>query len=109
MLLLLRALIPCVAAYILPYIVSLIFGTVIPTSFNILMEMFLHLYTIVLCSELSNPANGAVIWTGLTTGSNAVYTCNTGYQLSGERIRTCMSNGMWSGQEPTCRRMKINY
>ena len=35
------ALIPCLAAYILHALVSLLFGTVIPTSFNILMEMFL--------------------------------------------------------------------
>ena len=50
MLLLLHALIPCLAAYMLPHplsgcihtaLVSLLFGTVIPTSFNILMEMFL--------------------------------------------------------------------
>ena len=42
MLLLLYALIPCLAAYILPSaLVSLLFSTVIPTSFNILVEMFL--------------------------------------------------------------------
>ena len=35
MLVLLHALIPCLAAYIA--LVSLLFGTVIPTSFNILM------------------------------------------------------------------------
>ena len=43
--------------------------------------------------------------TGLTEGSNAVYTCNSGYQRIGERIRTCMSNGMWSGRAPNCLRM----
>ena len=42
MLLLLDALIPCIAAYNYTALVSLIFGTVIPTSFNILREMFLH-------------------------------------------------------------------
>ena len=50
--------------------------------------------------------------TGLTEGSNAVYTCNSGYKLSGKqerRIRTCMSNGNWSGQEPTCLRMNITF
>ena len=52
--------------------------------------------------QSSPSANGAVRWTGLTTGSNAIYTCNNGYQLIGERIRTCLSNRMWSGQEPTC-------
>ena len=54
MLLLLHALIPCLAAYILPSspvlytaLVSLLFGTVIPTSFNILMEMFYSLLSLV--------------------------------------------------------------
>ena len=62
MLLLLHALIPClgaynilpsssvllhinivsVAAYIYTTLVSLLFGTIIPTSFNILMEMFFY-------------------------------------------------------------------
>ena len=59
------------------------------------------------CSELSNPANGGVSWTGLTSGSTATYTCNTGYQLTGAQTRTCQSNGTWSGQAPTCTRMTI--
>ena len=58
------------------------------------------------CGELPHPSNGNVMETGLTEGSNAVYTCDSDYQLVGERIRTCMSNGMWSGEEPTCLRMK---
>ena len=37
------ALIPCLAAYSYTALVSLLFGTVIPTSFNILMEMFYSL------------------------------------------------------------------
>ena len=67
MLLLLHALIACVAAYILSFgyvthviivvclhpprcciytaLVSLLFGTVIPTSFNTLMEMFFTCFT----------------------------------------------------------------
>ena len=62
--------------------------------------------TTALCRELSDPANGIVRWTGLTTGSLAVYTCNNGYQPIGEQIRTCMNNGTWSGQETTCIRKK---
>ena len=64
------------------------------------------IYTTASCSELSDPANGIVIWTGLTTGSLAAYACDNGYQFTGERIRTCMSNGTWSGQDPTCIRKK---
>ena len=46
MLLWLHALIPCIAAYILPLFLYF-FGTVIPTSFNILMEVF---YTCIYCT-----------------------------------------------------------
>ena len=66
----------------------------------------IHMYTTASCSELSNPANGAVIWNGLTTGSSAIYFCDSGYQMTGVEIRTCMINGMWSGEAPTCIRMK---
>ena len=57
---------------------------------------------------LSSPANGRVAVTGLTSGSTATYTCNTGYQLTGLQTRTCLSNGIWSGQAPTCPRMNIH-
>ena len=60
-----------------------------------------------LCGELPNPEDGTVVEIGLTDGSNAIYTCNRRYRLIGERIRTCMDNGMWSGQAPICLRMKI--
>ena len=55
-----------------------------------------------LCLALSNPANGQVSVTGRTSGSTAIYTCNTGYKLTGDQTRTCLSTGTWSGQEPTC-------
>ena len=71
--------------------------------------IWIHIYTTAPCSQLSDPANGTVRWTGLTNGSLAVYSCDKGYQLSGDRIRTCMSNGMWSGQEPTCIRKKNTF
>ena len=60
-----------------------------------------------LCRALPNPPNGRVMWTGLTDGSVAIYTCNNGYQEIGERLRTCLSNLMWSGEEPTCTRMNL--
>ena len=65
-----------------------------------------------LCDELSDPENGNVnvtrpLDTGLTEGSIAAYTCNNGYQLiGGDQTRTCMNTGLWSGEEPTCLRMK---
>nr|XP_015207221.1 PREDICTED: sushi repeat-containing protein SRPX2 isoform X1 [Lepisosteus oculatus] len=35
-------------------------------------------------------------------GSRCDYTCSPGYQLEGERFRTCLESGRWSGTEPTC-------
>ena len=32
------------------------------------------------------------------------FTCNTGYELTGSDIRTCQSNGSWSGSDVVCRR-----
>ena len=65
--------------------------------------------SLALCIELSNPDNGNVTWTGLTNGSTATYTCDSGYQLTGDQIRTCSSTGVWSGQEPSCTSIKSAY
>ena len=35
-------------------------------------------------------------------GSNASYTCETGYMLNGDMTRMCQDNGDWSGTAPTC-------
>ena len=38
-------------------------------------------------------------------GDTCIFTCNTGYELSGSNTRTCQSDGNWSGTAGTmCRR-----
>ena len=39
-------------------------------------------------------------------GDTCSFTCNTGYELTGSDIRTCQSNGSWSGSDDVCRRGK---
>lgn len=56
------------------------------------------------CGELLGPAFGSVEYDSTTVGSIAMYSCNTGYMLSGDRTRTCQDTGMWSGTQPTCQR-----
>ena len=52
---------------------------------------------------MGDPANGQVTLTaGTTLGQIAVYSCNTGYNLVGDRTLTCQTSGNWSGSEPTC-------
>ena len=36
------------------------------------------------------------------SGETCNITCNTGYQLMGSVMRTCQSNGSWSGNDAIC-------
>ena len=58
------------------------------------------------CPILENPANGAVdAGTDATSavGTEATYTCNTGYTLGGDPYTvTCQTDGSWSADPPTC-------
>ena len=34
--------------------------------------------------------------------STATYSCEAGYNLVGDAVRTCLSSGNWSGYSPYC-------
>ena len=56
------------------------------------------------CKTPEQPANGVVELTVdlLTTyGATAVVTCNTGYELRGDGLLLCKSDGVWSAL-PSC-------
>jgi len=60
------------------------------------------------CPILDNPVKGQVKLTGRTKlGYKAIYSCYTGYELKGNSTRTCQATGVWSGSEPTCKRMLL--
>ena len=70
--------------------------------------MMLPILTVVDCGNLTDPDNGQVNHTaGTTFGQNAAYSCNTGYNLVGDRTRTCQTIGNWSGSAPTCQGMLL--
>ena len=48
------------------------------------------------------PAAGSITLTGREYLDTATYSCEPDYVLSGGAIRTCGSNGIWSGVAPTC-------
>ena len=54
------------------------------------------------CGYLSSPRYGHVSVTSRGVGGNATYTCNSGFRLVGTSTRTCLSDGSWSGSQPTC-------
>ena len=70
----------------------------------------LHVIFLILivvdCGNLTDPANGSFTLTsGTTFGQTATYSCDTGYNLVGDGIRTCQATGNWSESEPTCQSM----
>ena len=63
------------------------------TSFLLVLE----------CIDLNDPPNGEVtLPMERIVGSEATYTCNEGFSLSGNSVRSCQTDGQWSGGVPTC-------
>ena len=64
---------------------------------------------IVLCSSLRAPDNGEISCSlgddgVLSYQDTCTLTCDTGYELTGSRTRTCQSDGTWSGSDAMCTR-----
>lgn len=58
-----------------------------------------------MCDALSNPPNGIVTVDKMAfIGSVAVYECNFGFILEGDRQRQCQRGDSpgWTGTEPSC-------
>ena len=58
--------------------------------------------SVIDCGVLGDPTNGEVLLSSTTFNSAATYSCNTGYTLTGDDMRTCLQTGLWSGSEPMC-------
>ncbi|XP_078251223.1 sushi, von Willebrand factor type A, EGF and pentraxin domain-containing protein 1 isoform X2 [Rhinoraja longicauda] len=54
------------------------------------------------CGMPGVPANGTTEGTDFTYSMKVVYSCNKGYVLSGAVEISCLANGSWSHQAPTC-------
>ena len=59
------------------------------------------------CEQLQAPENGQVTVPSTLQFSVATYTCDLGFMLDGNSMRTCLQNadtipGVWSGEDPAC-------
>ena len=67
-----------------------------------MINIFGHPVVAVDCGDLTDPENGAVSVVNTTLGSMANYTCNRGFDISGDVTRVCQQEGEWSGSIPKC-------
>ena len=77
---------------------------------HIICTVHHSLIVIADCGPLVDPHNGVVEFSsGTLQGSTATYTCDLGYNItSGDHVRTCQANEVWSGTEPICESMMCN-
>ena len=65
---------------------------------------FLPLTAVDCGHTLKAPSNGFVNVPCTTLDCTTSYSCKSGYELVGQRSRTCQPDGTWSHQTPTCQR-----
>ena len=67
------------------------------------MRVSLHKHLPVAdCGSLVAPENGTLTIDSTTFESTVNYSCDEGYNIAGDEMRTCQENGSWSGQKPVC-------
>ena len=64
--------------------------------------MYLRFALLLDCRVPASPAGGNVSAPSTTYGSEASYSCNTGYNMNGAATRTCEADGYWNGSLPIC-------
>ena len=59
---------------------------------------------VVDCGLLDSPIEGSINFVNGTTTyqSVVIYSCSPRYGVSGSTFRTCLGNGLWSGNESVC-------
>ena len=62
----------------------------------------LHHFSAVDCGCLRSLENGIIVFDDTTYNSEASYSCNPGYILTGNEMRICSGSGVWNGTIPIC-------
>ena len=55
------------------------------------------------CGDPGQPSNGNSSFSSTVEGSSVFHSCQSGYNLVGDRRRVCRGDGRWSGSLPECR------
>ena len=74
----------------------------------ICVHPYIFLLKVAGCGDPGDVRNGnqQVFGTRWAVGTSVLYSCNQGYQISGQSTSQltifCQSNGLWTGSAPTC-------
>ena len=60
-------------------------------------------YEPVICPPLQSPLFGKVVTSGHTLFNVSQYSCNMGFEIVGDAVRTCTYSGSWNGTAPICK------
>ena len=60
-------------------------------------------YEPVICPPLQSPPFGKVVANGHALFNVSQYSCNIGFEIVGDAIRTCTYSGSWNGTAPICK------
>ena len=55
------------------------------------------------CGLLRAPVNGSAIGNLSTFPNKVLFQCDEGFILKGSETRQCQANGLWTGNETTCK------
>ena len=76
------------------------------------MQFIVHFFAAI-CLDLPPLSNGTITYSPTSSawrkGTTATYSCGNGYVLSGGTVRTCQSDGTWSGETIVCERKRIFF
>ncbi|XP_067861780.1 sushi domain-containing protein 2 [Heptranchias perlo] len=81
---------------------SLQVGNATKVSYESYATLIESLEPVAACGFLEEPKNGKKKGDYYLVGSSINFTCNKGHILSGSSMRTCLSNGLWSGEPTFC-------
>ena len=70
--------------------------------------IYMSIYSVINCGDPGQPHNGFRSFDSTLLNAIVTYTCPSNLQLYGNKKRVCQSNGLWSGQVPSCGRKKNN-
>ena len=65
-------------------------------------SMLLSFTAEITCHSLGSLDNGHIDVTDMRYGARARYQCNVGYRLEGPSFRSCLADGTWSDETPSC-------